>query len=117
MNKICLQIVQKALKWLLLHVNFLKFSGEQAPGPPGIVFVTQVWKSDEIWCPLPERISEYAPDMKHFKKAYLLPCLGLNVLTPLHIVNIQPNSKLLSPYQNFLNPLLEMNTRLGMIKS
>ena len=35
--------------------------------------------------------------MKYFKKAYLLPCLGLNVLTSLYLVNIQPNSKLLPP--------------------
>ena len=28
---------------------------------------------------VPEKISEYASEMKHFQKAYLRPFLGLNV--------------------------------------
>ena len=36
-------------------------------------------KSDENWCSLPEKNSEYAPDMKHFQKTYLrqFPCLNV----------------------------------------
>ena len=37
------------------------------------------WKSDEIWCPLPEKNSEYAPDMKHFERTYLRPFPDQNV--------------------------------------
>ena len=55
------------------------------------------WKSDEIWCPFPEKIYEYAPDMKQFQKAYLRPFPGLNVLTFLYLVDIQPNSNLHPP--------------------
>ena len=29
--------------------------------------------------PLPEKISEYAPDINHFQKAYLRPFASLNV--------------------------------------
>ena len=36
-------------------------------------------KSDKNWCPLLQKISEYAPDMKHFQKVYLRPFRGLNV--------------------------------------
>ena len=38
-------------------------------------------KSDENWCLLPKQISEYAPDMKHFQKAYLRPFPSLNVFS------------------------------------
>ena len=34
LNKICLKIVQKVLKWPLEYENFQKFFGEHAPGPP-----------------------------------------------------------------------------------
>ena len=46
--------------------------------------------------------------MKHFQSAYLRPFPGLNLLTSLHLVNIQPNSKWHPhPHQNFLHsPLL-----------
>ena len=44
-----------------------------------------------------KKFSKYAPDMKHFKKAYLRPFLGLNVRTSLCLANIQPNSKLHPP--------------------
>ena len=60
------------------------------PDPPKAVFVTKLlkitlpgkdcaWKSDEIWCPLPEKNSEYAPDMKHFERTYFRPFPGLHV--------------------------------------
>ena len=53
--------------------------------------------------PLPSKISEYATDMKHFQKA----CYArFRVQTSLHLVNIQPNSKLHAPNQNVLDPLL-----------
>ena len=29
-------------------------------------------KSDENWCPLPQKISELAPDMEYFQKACLI---------------------------------------------
>ena len=34
MNKICLKIAQKALKWPLQYANFQKFLEEHAPVPP-----------------------------------------------------------------------------------
>ena len=37
--------------------------------------------------------------------AHLCPFSVLNVLTSLYLVDIQPNSKLHPPHQNFLNPL------------
>ena len=40
---------------------------------------------------LSEKNSEYDPDMKHFQRAYLRPLQGLNVITSLYLVNIQPN--------------------------
>ena len=69
---------------------FKTFSREHAPGPPKSRFCylsclkylrrkNCAWKSDEICCPLPEKISEYAPDMKQFKRTYLRPFTGLNV--------------------------------------
>ena len=33
-NKICLKIVQKVLKWPLQYVNFQKFSGRACPRTP-----------------------------------------------------------------------------------
>ena len=33
----------------------------------------------KIGAPFPEKNSEYAPDIKHFQKAYLHPFPGLNV--------------------------------------
>ena len=44
--------------------------------------------------PLPEKISDYAPVIKHFQKAYLRLFPGINVLTSLYLVYVQPNSKL-----------------------
>ena len=38
--------------------------------------------------------------MKHFQRAYLRSFPGLNVLASLHLVNIQPNSKLHPLHQN-----------------
>ena len=61
------------------------------PDPSRVVFVylsylkltlpgkNRAWKSDEIWCSLPEKNSEYASDMKPFERAYLRPFPGLNV--------------------------------------
>ena len=54
-----------------------------------------------------KKISEYALDMKQFQRAYERPFPGLNVLTSLYLVNIQPNSKLHPPHQNFVNPPLD----------
>ena len=36
--KMRLKIVQEVLKWPLQYVNFQKFSGEHAPGPPRAFF-------------------------------------------------------------------------------
>ena len=59
---------------------FKCFPGEHASGPPysrfwhlGCLKLTlpeknTLEKSDENWCRLPEKISEYASDMKHFSK-------------------------------------------------
>ena len=41
-----------------------------------------------------EKNSEYVSDMKHFKRVYLRPFLGLNVKRLLYVVNIQPKLKL-----------------------
>ena len=104
MNELCLKIVQNALKWPLgcSRQIFKNFLGKHAWGSMG----KYARKSNKIWCPLPEKNFEYAAVIKHFQKAYLRPFLGLNVLTFLYLVNIQPNSKLHPPHQNFLDPLL-----------
>ena len=69
------------------YANFQKFSRGTCPRTPLESFLTlkllknnssgknTLKKSDEYWCPLPE----YAPDMKHFQKAYLRPFASLNV--------------------------------------
>ena len=44
--------------------------------------------------PLPKKVSQYAPDIKHFKKAYLPSFPGLDVFV---LVNIQPNSNYIPP--------------------
>ena len=48
--------------------------------------------------PLPEKISEYAADMKTFFKGLFTPFLGL---LSLYLVNIQPNSKFQPPPPKF----------------
>ena len=56
---------------------FKNFSGEHAPGPLKSFLTLKMLKnnssgkntlekSDENWCPFPQKIFEYAPDMKHF---------------------------------------------------
>ena len=65
------------------------------------------WKYVKIWCPLSEKISEYAADMKTFFKGLFTPFLGL---TSFYLVNIQPDSKFYPPpHQNFFDPLLSKN--------
>ena len=73
LNKVCLKIVQKVLKWPLQYVNFQKFSLE---------------KYVKICCP-----------MKTFFKRFFMPFLGL---TYLFLVSIQPNSKFHSPTTKIL---------------
>ena len=50
---------------------------------------------------LPEKISKYAPYMKHYQKAYLRSFPSLNLSTSLYLVNIQPNLKLHPPTKTF----------------
>ena len=40
-TKFALQIARKAQKCPLEYVNFQKVLGEHAPGPPGVIFVSQ----------------------------------------------------------------------------
>ena len=85
-DKLSLKIVQKALKWLLQYANFQKFSGRACSRTPLESFLLLRpsclnlicrkklrLKSDENWCPLPEKISEYAPDVKTFSKILFTP--------------------------------------------
>ena len=69
--KVWLKIVQTALKWPLQYVNFQKFSREKCPQTPLEPFLfldflqinsaeKNTLKSFKLWCPLPEKISEYA---------------------------------------------------------
>ena len=79
--EVCPKTVQNALKWPLQYVNFQKFSGEHAPGPPGVFFCSSTCfklilpekkyasKNVEIWCPFLEKISDYASNIKHFQSA------------------------------------------------
>ena len=90
------------------------FPGEHAPEPPRAFFILNMLQNNSagknytskyvtIWCPLPEKISEYAADMKTFFKGLFTPFWGL---TSLHLVYIQPNSNFTHPHQTFLDPLL-----------
>ena len=90
-DKLSLKIVQKALKWSLQYADFQIFSRVACPRTPLESFLALKLlkinsagkntpeKSDENWCPLPQKISEYAPGMNHFQKAYLRPFPSLNV--------------------------------------
>ena len=51
----------------------------------------------KIGCPFPEKISEYAADVKTFFKGLFTSFLGL---TSLYLVNTQSNSKFHPPHQN-----------------
>ena len=96
---------------------FKNFPLEHAPGPPESfcylnciqstvpekAALEKVTKSGALSL---QKNSQCAPDMKHFHRAYLLPFPLLNVSASLYLVNIQPNSKLHPPHQNFLDPLL-----------
>ena len=98
MNKLCLKIVQTALTWPLQYANFQNFSGGAFPRTPLESFCylscleltlpgkTALEKSDEIWCPLPEKKSQCAPDMKHFQRAYLRPFPRLNVFLTFNLI-------------------------------
>ena len=78
MNKLCLKIAQKALKWPLQYANFQKISGGACPRSPleSLLFLkllkinsagkkNTLEKVTKIGV-LPEKDSEYAPDTKHF---------------------------------------------------
>ena len=54
---------------------------------------------------VPEKISEYAPDMKHFQSATLFS--GSKRQTFLYLVNIPIQNCI--PHQNFIDPLLADN--------
>ena len=73
------------------------------PDPSTVVSIFNINHYVKIWCPLTEKKSEYATDMKTFFKGSFTSFLGL---TSLYLVNIQPNSKFHPPYQNFLDPFL-----------
>ena len=64
---------------------------------------SKVLLNEVVW------ISEYIPDMKHFRKADLCSFLGLNMFVFSYL-------KLHLPHQNFLDWLLRMNTRLERMK-
>ena len=94
LNKICLKIVQKVLKWPLHNVNFQNFSGGSCPRNPLSLFILNILQNNsqgkttleiyvEMWCPLPENVSGYAADMRTFFKGLIYA----------QLVNIQPNSK------------------------
>ena len=103
----------KSTKIAITVCEFSKFfRGSMPPDTPRVLLLfklliinsagkTALEKSDEIWCALPKKNSQCAPDMKRFQRAYLCPFQGLNVLASLYLVNIQPNSKLHSPTQTF----------------
>ena len=88
----CLKIVQKALKWPLQHVNIQTLSWKACPGTPLEPFLflnllqiksfgkNYAWKNIEIWCLLPEKNSEHAPNRKQFQRVYLRSFPGLNVI-------------------------------------
>ena len=66
---------------------FKVFPEEHAPGPPWsrFCYLSSLklslpkklrLKGDENWCPLPEKNSEYTPDMKTFSKGLFTPISG-----------------------------------------
>ena len=88
LNKICLKIVQKVLKWRLQYVNSQKFSGGACPRTPLELFLfsicfkiilpektTLVSKISRL--PLPENF--LSRRMKTFFKGLFLPFLGLTI--------------------------------------
>ena len=116
MNKLCPKIVRKALKWPLQYANFQKFLGVACPRTPLKSFLLLKlleitlpgkncgWKSDEIWCPLPEKILN-TPLTWNILKGLIYA--RFRVYTSLYLVNIQPNLKSHPPpHQYFLDPLL-----------
>ena len=90
-NKIRPKIVKQVLKWPLQHVNFQKFSGGACPRTPLEPFLfsicikitlpkkTTLGIYVKMWCPLPEKNSEYAADMKTFFKGLIYTFFGSNV--------------------------------------
>ena len=96
------------------------FRGSMPPDPPRAFFILNMLQNDsagkkktsqkyvKIWCPLPEKFSEYAADKNIYQRAFSV-FLGL---TSLCLVNIQPNSKFHPPHQNFLVPLLSAGSKL-----
>ena len=89
------KIIQKALKWPLEYVNFQKILGKHAPDPPRIFYVLQFALNSLV--PLSEKNSEYAPDMKHFRRVCFRSFSRSKRLTSLYLVNIQFNSSLHPP--------------------
>ena len=94
---------------IIRFVNFQKLSGRACPRTSlepflflNMLQINSTKKIPLIKCrnsvSLPRKKFWIPPDMKHFQRAYLHPILGL---TSLHLVNVQPNSKLHSPTKNF----------------
>ena len=46
LNKICLKIIQKILKWPLQYVNFKKYSGEACPRTPRAFFILKMLQNN-----------------------------------------------------------------------
>ena len=89
-DKLSLKIVQNALKWSLQYANFRKFSGVACPRTPLQSFLAlkllKINSAEKIRLKKVTKVdasslkfSEYAPDTKHFQKAYLRPFPSLNV--------------------------------------
>ena len=118
MNKLCLKIVQKALKWPLQYTNLQNFPREHALGSPRILLLLKLLiinsvgnklrseKVTKFGAPPMKKNFQCAPDIKFFRRTFLSPFPGLNVLASLSLVNTQPNLKLHPPHQNFLDPFL-----------
>ena len=115
LNKICLKIGQKVLKWPLQYVNFQKCFGAACPRTLLEPFLFSIYfKIIRPENSTPEnmakfgalslkKILEYVADMKTFFKGLFTPFLGL---TSLCLVHSQTNSKFQLPLQNFPDSLL-----------
>ena len=89
-NKVCPKTVQNALKWPLQFVNFQNFSWGASPRTLWCLFFVFQLASNQFsqknprlkkcrnLVP-PQKISDYASDMKHFERAYLHPFPRLDV--------------------------------------
>ena len=109
LNRICHKNCSKSSKMAITVSKFLKtFRVSIPPDPLKPYFCSSICfkltsrkkirlKNVKILChpPPPSEYSEYAPDVKHFQRAYAL--FRFRRLTSLHSFNIQPNSKLHPP--------------------